>query len=160
MSAQPTQQQAYETSGNNVTKEPAEQENAAQNSAAVEQGQTSSSRPAAESTTKNEPTPSSLGQGIRGAPDGEEAKGKTETDVGRHNELNGEQMAAPGEGKIAAAVRNKAGASGSQVGMESDLDRKKKEQAPLREHNEEKRESEVDVGGVLGQRGGPASTVD
>jgi len=101
-----------------------------------------------------------LARGIHGAPAGEEAKGQTEESTGRHNELDAEQMAAPGEGKVAAAVDRKSGASGGEQGLESDLDRKKKEQAPLRETNKEKRESNVDVGGVLGQRGGPASTVD
>lgn len=69
-------------------------------------------------------------------------------------------MAAPGEGKIASAVESKPGASGAQPGFESDLDRKKAEQAPLRQEKKEEREKEVDVGGVLGQRGGPANPVD
>ena len=44
------------------------------------------------------------GAGIHGAPAGEERKGLTNEDVGRHKELDGEQMAAPGEGRVAAAV--------------------------------------------------------
>ena len=38
--------------------------------------------------------------------------------------------------------------------------RKKAEQTPLREAIEQQREKNVDVGGVLGQRGGPANPVD
>jgi len=69
-------------------------------------------------------------------------------------------MAAPGEGKIASAVEDKPGATGAQPGLESDLYRKKAEQAPLREQKKAERQEAVDVGGVLGQRGGPANPVD
>lgn len=69
-------------------------------------------------------------------------------------------MAAPGEGKIADAVDRKPGATGGQPGLESDMDRKKAEQAPLREEKKAERQEEVDVGGILGQRGGPANPVD
>jgi hypothetical protein len=154
MSAQPTKEQGYEASGNTVSKNPAERANAS----AHGQGDPVSTR--SQNDTRSEPQSSALGKGIHGAPAGEEAKGYTEETIGRHNELDAEQMAAPGEGRVAAAVDNKPGATGAEPGLESDLDRKKKEQAPLREANEEKRESNVDVGGVLGQRGGPASTVD
>jgi len=158
MSAQPTQQQAYETEGNAATQKPAERANASANAQSNKEGHTTSTR--SDNDTNSKPTPSSLANGIHGAPAGEEAQGETEESMGRHNELDAEQMAAPGEGEVVAAVDKKPGATGGEQGMESDLDRKKKEQAPLREKNEEKRESEVDVGGVLGQRGGPASTVD
>jgi hypothetical protein len=86
--------------------------------------------------------------------------GRTEEDVGRHNENEGEQMAAPAESKIADAVEEKPGASGAQQGLETDLDRKKAEQAPAREQIKEERRENVDVGGILGQRGGPANPVD
>lgn len=69
-------------------------------------------------------------------------------------------MAAPGEGKVANAVDEKPGASGKQEGLENDLERKKAEQAPLREAVEAEKESKVDVAGVLGQTGGPANPVD
>lgn len=69
-------------------------------------------------------------------------------------------MAAPGEGKIHDAVMEKPGASGQQEGLESDLERKKAEQAPAREKIEQQKQEEVDVAGVLGQRGGPANPVD
>lgn len=83
----------------------------------------------------------------------------TDEDVGRHNENDGEQMAAPAESKIAAAVEEKPGATGAQQGLESDLDRKKAEQAPAREAIDRQKKEEVDVAGVLGQRGGPANPV-
>ena len=67
-------------------------------------------------------------------------------------------MAAPAEGKIAAAVEEKPGASGAQVGLESDLDRKKAEQAPEREKVLAEKEDKVDVAGVLGQRAAPAGS--
>jgi hypothetical protein len=153
MSVQPTKEQGYEASGNPASKEPAEQAKAS----AQDPGHTVSTR--SENDLSSDPTPSALGQGIHGAPAGEEARGESEESMGRHNELDAEQMAAPGEGKVAAAVERKSGASGSEQGLESDLDRKKKEQAPLRQANEEKRASGVDVGGILGQGGGPASTV-
>ena len=70
-------------------------------------------------------------------------------------------MAAPGEGKVADTVKGEnSGAGGSEQGMESDLDRKKAEQAPLREQKKQEKSEGFDVGGVLGQRGGPANPVD
>ena len=81
-------------------------------------------------------------------------------DVGRNKELDADQMAAPGEGKIASAVERHPGATGTQPGLESDLDRKKAEQAPAREAIKEQKKHDIDVGGILGQRGGPANPVD
>lgn len=64
---------------------------------------------------------------MHGAPPGEEAKGLSEEDVGRQKELDGEQMAAPGEGRVAAAVREaggkKSGGGGEQPDLAADLDR-------------------------------------
>lgn len=71
----------------------------------------------------DEATPSSLGRGIHGAPPGEEAHGGTHESVGRHNELDGEQMRAPGEGDVADIVDKKPGATGEQVDLAADLDR-------------------------------------
>ena len=107
-----------------------------------------------------EATPTPVAYGIRGAPPGEEAKGFTQEEYGKHTELDAAQMAAPGEGKIRDAVEQKPGADGAQPGLETDLDRKKAEQAPAREAIEAEKQKEVDVGGVLGQRGGPANPVD
>lgn len=116
--------------------------------------------PQKQTTSIDEATPTSVARGVRGAPPGEEAAGRTDEDVGRSNELDADQMGAPGEGKIASAVDRKPGATGGETGLESDLDRKKAEQAPAREAAKEQRSQDVDVGGVLGQRGGPANPVD
>lgn len=70
-------------------------------------------------------------------------------------------MAAPGEGKVAAAVARKSGAdTGEEKGFEAGLERKKAEQAGQREEVVQRKREEVDVAGVLGQRGGPANPVD
>lgn len=67
------------------------------------------------------------------------------------------------KGAVADAVvdgRGKSGAAGAGgLGTEEDLGRKKAEQAPLREAITQERKHDVDVGGVLGQRGGPANPV-
>lgn len=98
---------------------------------------------------------------MRGAPPGEEAAGETHESQGRNSELDADQMAMPGEGKVADAVKGEsAGAQGKEQGMESDLDRKKAEQAPAREQAKAEKAENFDVGGVLGQRGGPANPVD
>lgn len=104
--------------------------------------------------------PTSVAYGVRGAPPGEETKGYTQESMGREQELDADQMAAPGESKIRDAVMSKPGASGGQPGMETDLDRKKREQAPMREKVEQEKQENMDVGGILGQRGGPANPVD
>lgn len=69
-------------------------------------------------------------------------------------------MGAAGDGATADAVDKKPGATGKQQGLETDLDRKKAEQAPAREAIKEQKKEEVDVAGVLGQTGGPANPVD
>ncbi|OCK93740.1 uncharacterized protein K441DRAFT_564421, partial [Cenococcum geophilum 1.58] len=88
--------------------------------------------------------------------------GKTVEDVGRHNELDGEQIAAPGEGKVRGVVEGedgRKGASGQQDDLTADIERKKAEQAPAREAMKQQREKIVDDGGALGLRGGPANLV-
>lgn len=139
--------------------------------------------PTQQSSSADDATPSSLGYGVRGAGPGEEARGLRNEDVGRHKELDADQMAAPGEGSVYDAVAggSKSGASGEQHDLASDLDRypsstalratlervfityilrrKKAEQAPYREAVKESRAQNVDVGGILGQRGGPANPV-
>jgi hypothetical protein len=65
-------------------------------------------------------------------------------------------MRASGEGQVADVVDKKPGASGQEANFTSDLDRKKAEQAPQREAIKAERKEKVDVGGILGQRGGPA----
>ena len=64
-------------------------------------------------------------------------------------------MRAPGEGEVYEKQLNKSG-FGEQQDLASDLDRKKAEQAGLREEVKEQRQEGVNVGGVLGQRGGPS----
>ncbi|QIW96897.1 hypothetical protein AMS68_002415 [Peltaster fructicola] len=156
--AQPTLNQAYTTSGNAATQEPAEKAqanaNAQDNSSKVEQRV-----PTKQTSSSDEATPSSLGIGIHGAPPGEEAKGQKH-DTGLSGGTEAEQMRAPGEGEVRDAVDRKPGATGEEPGLETDLDRKKAEQAPLRAKYEEEKQKDVDVAGVLGQRGGPANPVD
>ncbi|TID16849.1 hypothetical protein E2P81_ATG09407 [Venturia nashicola] len=156
MSAQPPNDQAYNTTGNQVDKQPLEQFQSSINKASANPSGVDQKIPQKQSQGIEDATPSSLGRGIHGAPAGEEAKGLSEEDVGRNQELDAEQMAAPGEGKVASAVDRKPGASGAEQGMETDLDRKKAEQAPLREGIKEEREKNIDVGGILGQRSAPA----
>ena len=97
---------------------------------------------------------------MHGAPPGEEAAGRTDEDVGRSNELEAEQLGTYGEDQIADSVKGtQAGAAGKEADMASDLDRKKAEQAPARKAVQEEQSKSFDVGGLLAQRGGPASTV-
>jgi hypothetical protein len=125
--SQPTQDQAYETPGNPASANPAEKSapgfNASDNSASVDQRipQKQASDAAGHHNAKFEE-----GAGVHGAPAGEEAKGLSYEDVGRHKELDGEQMAAPGEGKVAEAVVKGGkgmGGGGSEPSFTSDLDR-------------------------------------
>lgn len=125
--SQPTQSQAYTTPGNPSSKNPAEKSqtsfNAADNSASVDQRihtkQASDAQGLANAKFEE-------GKGVHGAPAGEEAKGLSKEDVGRHNELDGEQMAMPGEGRVADAVSKGGkglGGGGEQPDLASDLDR-------------------------------------
>ncbi|KAF2088289.1 hypothetical protein K490DRAFT_64968 [Saccharata proteae CBS 121410] len=161
--SQPSLSDAYKTTGNPATKAPTESHAAAFNASAAADSSipsTDTRVPSEQTSSIDEAMPSSLGRGVRGAGAGEEAKGLGEEDVGRHQELDAQQMAAPGEGRVAGVVEEKPGASGNEPGLETDLDRKKAEQAPAREAMKEQRKQEVDVGGVLGQTGGPANPVD
>lgn len=125
--AQPTTGQAYTTPGNPAQKDPQERLqsgfNAADNAAVTDQR-----IPTKQATDAQGARNAKFeeGAGIHGAPPGEEAKGLTEEDVGRHRELDGQQMAAPGEGKVAAAVARGGkgmGGGGEQPDLASDLDR-------------------------------------
>ncbi len=123
--AQPSHADAYTTAGNAADKEPAE--TAAAHDSSRTSGQTVERRvPQTQSSSIEDATPSALGRGVRGAPPGEEAQGKTEEDVGRHRELDAQQMAAPGEGRVYDAVvgeEGKSGAKGEERDFASDLDR-------------------------------------
>jgi hypothetical protein len=162
--AQPSQNDAYETRENPVGKEPAEKAQGDANRASVNAGGGTEKRiPSEQSSSTDDATSTSLGWGVRGAPPGEEAKGYTQGDVGRNQDLDAQQMAAPGEGDVYEAVEGKggkSGASGGEQGMEQDLDRKKAEQAGQREAIKGEREKKVDVGGVLGQSSAPADPTD
>ncbi|KAJ4345629.1 uncharacterized protein N0V89_011763 [Didymosphaeria variabile] len=161
--SQPTLNQAYTTPGNPATKEPAEQAQADSNAL-------DDSKPVDKRIPSEQVAPGTEGQakapggGIHGAPAGEESRGRTHEDVGRHNELDGQQMAAPGEGKVASAVSHNdrfgAGGGGSEQDFASDLDRKKAEQQAAREQIQGQRKEGVEAGGALGQTGGPANPVD
>lgn len=100
-----------------------------------------------------------MARGIRGAPPGEETKGYTQKQMDAQ-ELEPDQMGAPGEGKVASAVQKPSGAAGGEQGLEADLDKKKEAQAPARKSIQAEKEKNVDVAGILGQRGGPANPVD
>lgn len=112
-------------------------------------------RTSARTATEDQAEPSSLGQGSRAPlekPDG--------TEEDRAQELEAEQMAAPGEGKVADAVARKPGAGGSAPGLETDLQGKKEEQAGRRGEVQGQRHGGEDVGGEVGGRGGPAEVSD
>jgi hypothetical protein len=124
--SQPTLNQAYTTPGNPVSQNPAESHAASQQShdrSAPIDKRVPSDQASASSGLDNAKAPAG---GIHGAPPGEEAKGLTEEDVGRHKELDGEQMAAPGEGRVADAVAKGGegmGGGGAEPDLASDLDR-------------------------------------
>ncbi|KAK8079155.1 hypothetical protein PG994_002962 [Apiospora phragmitis] len=158
-SSQPSQETAYKTAGNAATANPAEQrakEHPHTHGQRLDErlptgGQSGSSVP----QQSDSPQPSSLGYGVRGAPAGEESRGRTEEDVGRHNELDGEQMVAgAGEGRVADAVEHKSGATGSEPDLLADLDRKKAEQASKREAIKEGRQHGTYTEGIDPRIGG------
>ena len=102
--------------------------------------------------SSDEATPSAMGRGVRGAGPGEDPSTLTDQDMGKTGAVDAEQMGAPGEGKVADAVRGSAsGSGGTEPGLESDLDRKKAEQAPMREAMKS-----GGRGGDPGQQAGPA----
>jgi hypothetical protein len=93
-----------------------------------------------------------MARGIRGAPPGEETRGYTQEQFDSQ-ELEAAQMGAPGEDKVVSAVDRKPGASGNEPGLESDLQKKKEEQAPAREKAQHEEGKGLDVGGILESRG-------
>lgn len=124
--AQPPKDAAYETRGNPASANPSERRSTEHHHVhgrttdehlPVPAGRSSSGQAGADAV------PSSLGYGIRGAPAGEEKYGRTQEQVGRGRELEGDQMRAPGEGDVADVVARKPGATGSQPDLASDLDR-------------------------------------
>ncbi|GAM84190.1 hypothetical protein ANO11243_021830 [Dothideomycetidae sp. 11243] len=154
--SQPTLNDAYTTQGNPASTSAAEDSAAARSSSG---GETIDRRHPSSAKHNPTATPSSLGLGARDSSG--DAPPSASDSVGRQGENDGEQMAAPGEGKVADAVRRKPGAGGGGAeGFESDLGRKKEEQAASREDVGRRREEDVDVAGALGQSGGPANPVD
>ncbi|KAI1747322.1 hypothetical protein F4782DRAFT_444313 [Xylaria castorea] len=145
---QPPRNAAYQVEGNPVTSNPSEERASHHHN----HGRPVADRvPGDQASGIEDAVPSSLGYGMRGAPAGEEQFGRTEEEVGRHRELEGEQMRMPGEGRVADAVERKPGASGSQPDLASDLDRKKREQAEARnEIKEERRHGRISDGGARG----------
>ncbi|KAI0469467.1 hypothetical protein F4859DRAFT_486753 [Xylaria cf. heliscus] len=143
---QPPRDAAYQVLGNPVTSNPLE-ERARHHQ---DHGRPVASRvPGNQSSGIKDAIPSSLGWGIHGAPAGEEQFGRTMEDVGRHRELEGDQMRTPGEGRVADAVDRKSGASGAEPDLASDLDRKKREQAEARSYIKgERRYERVSDGGA------------
>ena len=120
----PNVETAYTTPGNPASKDPTEQKQATHRS--LDGSQPIDQRIPNKQASEDRATSSSLGRGIRGAGAGEEGKGLTSEDVGRHRELDAEQMAAPGEGDVADAVagRGRGGnVGGEQVDLAADLDR-------------------------------------
>ncbi|RYN80400.1 hypothetical protein AA0117_g3260 [Alternaria alternata] len=162
--SQPSLDQAYTTPGNPAQKDPKEQVqtefNAADNSASVDQRIPTKQATDAEGLRNAK---FEEGMGVHGAPAGEERKGLGHEDVGRHKELDGQQMAAPGEGRVADAVAKGGkgmGGGGEQPDLASDLDRKKAEQTEARDAIKQSKGEATQVGGALGQTGGPANPVD
>ncbi|KAF2468165.1 uncharacterized protein BDR25DRAFT_265836 [Lindgomyces ingoldianus] len=158
--SQPTQSQTYTAPGNPASKSPPESIQTALNS--LDGSRKVDQRVPTKQASDDQATASSLGRGIHGAPPGEERKGLTEEDVGRHNELDAEQMGAPGEGRVADAVagRGTKGVGGEQEDLAADLDRKKAEQQEARDAIKAQRAHGKDVGGAMGQQGGAANPVD
>ncbi|XDG09387.1 hypothetical protein ABKA04_009002 [Annulohypoxylon sp. FPYF3050] len=136
---QPSKSSAYEAQANLASSTPQEERRAQTHS---HEGRHVAERvPPTQTKGRGiaEATPSSLGYGILGAPAGEERFGRTQQEVGRGQELEGEQMRAPGEGDVAGAVERKPGAGGEQPDLAGDLERKKNEQAAMREEMKERR---------------------
>ncbi|KAI0520840.1 hypothetical protein F5B22DRAFT_598591 [Xylaria bambusicola] len=146
---QPPQSAAYQTEGNAVTSNPAEERAAHQHG---HERPVAERLPGTQSSGIKDAVPSSLGWGTHGAPAGEERFGRTPEEAGRHRELEGEQMRAAGEGQVADVVDRKPGATGSQPDLASDLDRKKNEQAEARNAIQEQRKHGL-VSGDSGPQG-------
>jgi len=152
--SQPNIDTAYSTSGNPTDQTPQEQSNSAAN-ASTNSGSLVDQREAGDvpvpSTHNNGATPSSLGYGAR------DASGDKGESVGPSaSNVDGEQMAVLGEGKVADAQDNKTG-FGEQQDLASDLDRKKAEQSGKREAVKAQREGGADIAGAVGGQSGPGA---
>ncbi|KAI4153929.1 MAG: hypothetical protein LQ340_002002 [Diploschistes diacapsis] len=151
--SQPPLDTVYNTAGNPADQNPQEQRTASVNEnsnvgslvEAREQGDVP-----VPSNHDQAATSTSLGYGAR---DSSGDKGSSISQGVSGTE--GDQMRPPGEGDVYEQQFKKTG-FGEQKDLASDLDRKKAEQSGMREQVKQQRESNVDVGGALGQRGGPA----
>ena len=120
--------------------------------------------PSKQTTSFDQAEPSASGKGIRGAGPGENSDNLSAQEKGEGQEVHAEQMAAGGEDRIADSVKGNAsktgGGGGGEPNFSANLDDKKAEQAPKRQAMKEEQQKEVDVAGVLSQRGGPAEPSD
>ncbi|KAI9825295.1 MAG: hypothetical protein M1832_001329 [Thelocarpon impressellum] len=150
---QPDLDVAYTTPGNPVSKAPDEQR-------AAEATHASAGPPSARRTPHDEasatPQPSALGAGARDAHARDAHTDEREPAGGGVDPLDGEQMRAPGEGDVMAAQWHKTG-FGEQESLTASLEEKISDQKGRREEVKGERARGVDVGGVLGQSGGPAT---
>jgi len=155
--SQPPVNEAYEAQNNPVSKEPAEKRKTQHR----DEGRVVDDRYAGDSASKSSAQPTSLGRGIHGAPPGEEAHGETEENMEGNRDVDAEQIAPPGEGKVYDAVARdrKPGTGGEEPDFAANLDKKKAEQKSARERIKAARGEGTDVGGETGQHGGPASAV-
>ncbi|KAK8229551.1 hypothetical protein HDK77DRAFT_76445 [Phyllosticta capitalensis] len=163
---QPPTSAAYAQPSNPVSRNPAESASSTSSTTASANAPTTAHRTApSASSGGDDGVPSALGRGVHGT--SADADAEARVPAGQQKQRDDvdadEQMAPPGEGAVADAVAGgrggKTGAQGAGGGlsMESDLERKKAEQAPLREAVKEERARGVDVGGALGQTGGHAT---
>ena len=154
--AQPNLDQVYETQGNPASQTPSESRTADAN---AHTNTAKTSHRSQNDVPISKATSSALdagGSGERDAPLSSGAyAGGDQDQSGRKGELEGEQMRAPGEGDVMQSQWNKTG-MGEQKSLTSDLDRKKEEQRGAREEIQGERKEQVEVGGALGGRTGPA----
>ncbi|KKY29899.1 hypothetical protein UCDDA912_g10177 [Diaporthe ampelina] len=162
---QPSNIEPYIQPGNPITREPLENKVAEHRAHDQTSTQGSASVPSERSQGQDQGTFSSLGSGVRGGSGPVDATEARNTGGGGSGEepqnpnVDAEQLATLGEGKVADAVQHKSGIQKAPGDGEvkyddyaSDLDRKKAEQAAARDEVQAAREAGVDVDG--GSAGG------
>ena len=121
---QPTQSQAYIAEQNPVSKNPLESDGSQSISGSTGGMAITDRRIPQAQASENEAVPTPLAWGKSDASAAGEGRfDATHDQLERHHEHDVEQMAAPKEGKIASAVADKSGGSGSQMDFAADLDR-------------------------------------
>ncbi|KAK1853199.1 hypothetical protein CCHR01_04130 [Colletotrichum chrysophilum] len=164
--SQPPKAEAYTTSSNPTSRNPAE-------NAAAQQGESSARDavlgrtpfPQSQSRSADDAVPSSLGQGVHssGPVDATEKRNTAYSSTGasrgpENPNVEAEQMETLAEGKVADAVDRKSGAQkvpGQDVQFDdyaSGLEKKKQEQQEARQAVKDARKEGVDVDGGMGQR--------